>query len=390
METDGLTLGQVLGIRIHLHPSWFILFFLLWWTLGAGVFNASTPGLGPAAHATMGLAATLLFFVSIVAHELAHSLVARTRGIQVDRITLFIFGGIAHTAIEPESPDDELVIAGAGPLLSVVLGVALYGLASAGAALEWRPSVLAVARYLGFINVALALFNLLPGFPLDGGRVFRAIVWRFTGDLGKATRWATAGGSWTGLVMIGLGFYTVIAGGLLSGVWLVVIGLFLRGAAQASANQYEIERVLADTPVRTVMGPAPEVVSGGMTVDEWARGPVMRSRESTFPVDDGGVIAGVVELGLLREIPRERWRVTSVREAMEALDQTNVVGPEVGTKHVLDRARAAGTDEMLVMDDGHVLGLVSRADILSRAHRALLVGGQAPSEHIDPDARHPS
>lgn len=232
-------LGSVLGIEIRIDISWFILFFLLLWTFSRGVFPQAYPGQPGWAYYAMALAAALLFFASLLAHELSHSVVARRRGVPVDGITLFIFGGMARTRMEPRRAGDEFIIAGVGPLSSLLIGALFGGIWLAGEAAGLPVGVTAVAWYLALVNVALAVFNLLPGFPLDGGRLLRSAVWRLTRDLRRATRIATTGGRLLGLGLIAYGIWEAYHGQAMDGLWLAFIGLFLQNAARASYRMYE-------------------------------------------------------------------------------------------------------------------------------------------------------
>ncbi|MGH7483589.1 MAG: site-2 protease family protein [Longimicrobiales bacterium] len=229
------SLGKILGFNVRLDASWFIIFFLLIWTFGTGVFPAVLPGRPEWVHLLMGVAAALLFFSSLLGHELSHSVVARAKGIPVRGITLFIFGGIAMTEREAETPGDEFQIAGAGPLASILISVLFFAVAFGLRRIDAPAAFGVVSIYLGELNLLLALFNLLPGFPLDGGRLFRAVVWKTTGSLERATRWAAAAGAGLGYLLMALGVFEALGGAMLNGLWLVFIGWFLRNAARAGA-----------------------------------------------------------------------------------------------------------------------------------------------------------
>jgi Zn-dependent protease len=236
----GFRLGRVFGFEVRLDASWLIIFFLIVSTFATGVFPQAVPGHSMLAYLAMGVAATLLFFASIVAHEVAHSLVAAAKGIPIAGITLFIFGGVAHTRSEARTPRDEFEIAIVGPLTSFLLAVAFYAIAAAVG--DASPVVLALASQLAAMNLALAVFNLLPGFPLDGGRVLRAAVWYATGDLTRATGVAAGAGRGLGLVLIGFGLWEVVRGDLIGGMWLAFIGWFLAQSAQETWRRHLAER----------------------------------------------------------------------------------------------------------------------------------------------------
>jgi Zn-dependent protease/predicted transcriptional regulator len=366
-------LGSVLGFEIRLDPSWFILFFLILWTLGAGFFPETTPDLSVSTHALMAVAGTVLFFASLLLHEISHSLVARAKGIPMKGITLFVFGGLAHTSREPDDANDELQIAAIGPVVSLILGGLFLVIAAFGRGLEWSPAVYEVAQYLGFINVALAVFNLVPGYPLDGGRIFRALAWRYTDDLGRATRWATTGGRWVGLALIVLGILDALAGALLSGIWLLLIGMFLRGASGAAMRQYALRQTLQGMHARDIMGPEPQTVPGTSTVAEWVQGPLMRTSGPAAPVTDDGHVVGLIAVDQVERVPRADWSGTRIHDVMTPLDDREVVRPDTDMADVLAKVGASEDGQVLVMESGAVLGTIARRDLVELARRASLL-----------------
>jgi Zn-dependent protease/CBS domain-containing protein len=373
---SGFRVASIRGFDVRIDPSWFILFVLILWSLSAGTFPAVAPGLASWAYLAMGLVGALLFFVSILLHELAHSVVAQSKGIGIQGITLFAFGGLAHTQEEPRRPDDELVIAGIGPVVSFALGAAFLLLAALGRELGWSPAVHEVTQYLGFINLLLAIFNLLPGYPLDGGRVLRAMVWRQTGDFARATRWATTGGRWLGLGLIALGIAeAILLGALLGGIWLVLIGTFLRAAAGSAADEQALEHALSGVRAVDVMARDTPVVDAHMTLRDLARGTALRSPRTSFPVRDNGRIVGTLPMSRLERTPREQWSATPVGAVMSSLDRQAVVHPDTEMSEVLDKMRSAEDGQLLVMDDDRVVGSISRADLAQLAVRARAVAG---------------
>lgn len=372
---SGFRLGSVLGFQIRIDHSWFIIFFLILWSLGAGFFPASVPGLSGGVYFAMGLIATLLFFVSLLAHELSHSVVARRKGIPVEGITLFLFGGVAQTRREADQPKDELLIAGVGPLVSAILGVLFLAAAWLVGRLGLGEPARAVASYLGFINFLLAAFNLLPGFPLDGGRLFRALAWMRTGDLTKATRWATTGGRWLGYGLIGLGILQTLAGAVLGGLWLVFIGWFLRNAAEMSLRQHFLTGVLEGVTAQEVMTPEPESVDPRMSVQELVDEHFLRRRYQSFPVTEGGRVEGLITLEQVKKVPRERWSDTAVRDVMAPEGQQIVVAPEEPLTEVLAKMRSSGTGRVLVTRGDRLLGIVSGSDVTNWARRVQELGG---------------
>lgn len=279
---SGFRLGRIFGIDVRVHGSWFIIALLVMWTLAAGAIPMSFPALGMAGRLVMAAVLTLLFFLSLLAHELAHSVVAMARGIPVHRITFFLFGGMAQTSTDSRTPGEEFAIAIAGPLMSFFLAALGLALWWAGAAREWPPLLVGGAMYVGGLNLVLGTFNLIPGFPMDGGRVLRAAIWKATGSVTRATRWASRVGEVMAVLLMGFGLFQALTSDLMGGLWLVFIGLFIRNAARMSYRQHLVSR-LHDVAQRS-----------------WearyhrAAPPAQPSRRPTGP---GGTAAPVEELG---------------------------------------------------------------------------------------------
>lgn len=362
-QHGGFRLGSVLGFEIRIDYSWFVIFFLVLWSFSAGVFPAEYPGLDQGTYLAMGTVGTLLFFVSLLAHELSHSVVARSKGIPVEGITLFIFGGVAWTRLESETPGDELVIAGVGPLASLVIAALFGGLAWLGGVLGLAAPVVGVAAHLGILNLALAVFNLLPGFPLDGGRLFRAIAWKLSGDVTKATRWATNGGKILGYGLMGIGVLQVFAGAGLGGLWILFIGWFLRGAAGASYAQHVLQNVLAGVTASDVMTADPETVTADLSLDRLVEEHFLRLRFQSFPVLEAGRLVGLVTLAQVKKVPREAWADRTVADVMTPTSEEAAVAPEAPVTEVLDAMREMDTGRVLVARDGRLAGIISAADI---------------------------
>ncbi|MBX6364895.1 MAG: site-2 protease family protein [Gemmatimonadetes bacterium] len=356
-------LGSILGFEIRIDYSWFVIVLLILWTLSQGVFPVAYPGLARGIYLAMGAAGTVLFFMSLLGHELSHSLVARGKGIPVEGITLFIFGGMARTRMEAESPGDEFVIAGVGPLTSVALGGLFALLAWAGAQAQVSVAWTGVAAYLAEINIALAVFNLLPGFPLDGGRLFRSALWKLTGSLERATRWATNGGIWIGYAIVAFGIFQVFAGNLTGGMWMVFIGWFLRNAAMTSYRQFRLQAVLEDVPARDLMTRAPETVPGDLSLRDLVATRFLRRRFQGYPVTDAaGHAVGIVTLHQVREVPEDEWDRRTVADIMAPADGL-LVRPEDSMVTVLERMQASPTRRVLVARDGVVEGIVTPSDV---------------------------
>jgi Zn-dependent protease/CBS domain-containing protein len=366
----GIRIGSVLGFEIRIDSSWFILFALILWSFSYMVFPRQVPDRTVSTYLIMGLSGTLLFFVSLLAHEIAHSLVARWKDIPVEGITLFLFGGMAHTRMEAETPGDEFQIAAAGPLMSMLIAVLLVGAFWLGAQLGWPRTVLAVFQYIAILNVILAVFNLLPGFPLDGGRLFRAIVWKVTGDVHRATRVASAGGRWLAYVLIAFGLMSAFAGNVLGGMWMVFIGWFLRNAAISSYQQHLLLNVLSRVRAAQAMTPDPDTVPDYATVRELLDEYFMRRRHGAYPVTRGDETVGLVTLHAVREVPREERDTRTAGDVMVAADENIVVRPDERMVAVLDKLRGSPAHRLLVMSDGALLGIITASDIAFWMERA--------------------
>lgn len=371
--TRGIRLVRIAGFEISLDYSWFIIFFLILWTFTTVVFPHQYPEFGRGTYIAMGVVGTLLFFASLLLHELSHSLVARAKGVPVEGITLFVFGGMARTRSEARSPGDEFRIAGVGPLASLVLAALFWSVGRLCLRMGWSEAVFGVASYLAMLNLALALFNLLPGFPLDGGRLFRAVLWRATDNLRRATRIATTGGRWIGYGIIALGLLQLFGGGLIGGLWFIFIGWFLAGAADASYHQLLLHQVLEGIAAREAMTPEPEVVSPDLTLDELVHDYFMRRRYSAFPVSDAGRLVGLIALTQVKQVPREQWPARRVADVMTPLSEMVVVAPDASMSSVLERMRDSETRRVMVAQHGTLLGIISAGDIAGWLERARLL-----------------
>jgi Zn-dependent protease/predicted transcriptional regulator len=360
----GLRLGSVLGFEIRVDLSWLVIFFLVFWSLAEAVFPQALPEQPRSTYLVMGLAGTLLFFSSLLAHELSHALVSRAKGIPVEGITLFIFGGIARMRREPDSPRDELLIAGVGPLASFLIAGLFALLGRLAGSLDLGAPVIEVAEYLALINLVLAIFNLMPGFPLDGGRVFRAIAWGVTGDRMKATRWAVLGGRSFGLLLIVLGALQALTVSPLSGLWLVFIGWFLRTLAGSTLQQQVLQDLLRGYVTADLMSPRPEVVPAGISVAELVQRHFMRLRYGSYPVLDGGELVGMVTLEDVKRVPQEAWAGTSAADAMTPIGHCAVVSPSTSLQEALqEMSRPSARGRALVVEAGRLVGIVSASDI---------------------------
>jgi Zn-dependent protease len=355
-------LGSIFGFEIRIDFSWFIIFFLILWSFSAGVFPAQIPGQPAELYFVMGTLAALLFFASLLAHELAHSLVARSKSIPVEGITLFIFGGMARMRLEAEDPRDEFQIAVVGPLSSLAIAGIFAVVWWLGRLAGWSAAITVAAGYLAFLNALLAIFNLMPGFPLDGGRVFRALVWRATGDVTKATRWAATTGRWFGYLLMAFGALQLLAGAVLGGMWLIFIGWFLQNAAGMSLRQFVVRNLLEGVGAREIMTANPDAVPADLPLQELVDAHLFRERHQAFPVVEDGRPVGLVTLQHVKRLPRQEWPGKQVRDVMTGSEGI-VVSPWESVSRVLEIMQEAGERRVLVVRDGHLIGLISASDV---------------------------
>lgn len=356
-----IRLFSVRGIPIRLDASWFVVALLVTWSLAAAVFPTLQPHLATPAYWVMGVVGALGLFGSIVVHELCHALVARRHAIPMNGITLFVFGGVAEMGGEPPTARGELRMAVAGPAASVGIGVLALALAEVTRA--WWPVGVTVLSYLGLINLVLAAFNLLPAFPLDGGRIFRAVLWQRTRDLRRATRVATRVGGVFSVVFMVVGVMRAVAGDLLGGVWLVLIGLFLRQAAKASYQQVLVRQVLEGEPVRRFMTESPVTLRPGLTLADFLQDYVYRYHHKLYPVQDNGHLLGAISTDQVRGVPRDQWGRRTVGALATPWSDETAVTPETGALQALARMRQTGQTRLLVVDDGRLVGILSIQDL---------------------------
>lgn len=355
-------LFRIFGIDIGIHFTWIIIFVFFSWSLAQGYFPLVYPDWSTAVYWIMGIVGALMIFISVLIHEMAHSLVARRRGIPVNSITLFILGGVSNLEEEPAKPSAEFAMAIAGPLTSFVLALIFWGIsfipqdaANPGAALF---------AYLALINLFLGGFNLLPGFPLDGGRVLRSIIWGSTGDLVKATNIAGIIGQVIGWMLIGAGVVTIFLAGLFTGLWLAFIGWFLNSAADSSRKEIALRERLSLVKVREVIRPVPETIGPQTTVDEMVRNIFSRQHGRAVPVCDGERLIGIVTITDIKKVPQDSWAITPVERIMSR-DPLYTVTPDDNLNTVMQLLIKHDINQVLVKQDEKCAGLLSRADIIN-------------------------
>jgi len=357
----GWSLFAIRGIRVRLDPSWLLIFALILASISFGSLPRAVPDRPWPDYLAAGAVATLLFFLSILAHELAHAFAAQRAGIRVPAITLFLFGGVSHMERETTTPRDELQVAAVGPLTSFALAGGFWLL---DRALAGGPALAgAVAHYLAWINAALGVFNLLPGLPLDGGRVLRAIAWWRTGSLRRATRIASNAGKGLALGVVLLGAVQLFSGAVLGGMWLILIGMFLRNLAEASYQGMVLSQSLEDVKVRDVALRDPVTVPPDLTIRKLVDEYLLTRGHRSYPVVEGGLPIGLIALEDLRGTPVEQQETLTVRDRMRRLDQVSTVSPDLPLADAL-RKLGGPTGSLLVLRDGRLEGLLTKSALL--------------------------
>lgn len=360
-----VTLFELLGFKVKVDASWLLLALLITWTLAQGYFPSSYGGLAAATYWGMGIVSMIGILLSLVFHELSHSIVARHYGLRIEGITLFLFGGVAEMEEEPPNPKTEMLMAIAGPIASMLLAVLFYGLSFWGEGAGLSAPITGVARYLGFLNGILAIFNMVPAFPLDGGRVLRAAFWGWKGNLREATRISTRLGSAFGFVLIALGVLNVLTGNFVGGMWWFLIGLFIRGAAASSYYQVMTRQALAGIPVSRFMSPQPVTVPPDITVRELVEDYVYKHYYDIFPVTRDSLLLGCVTTRQVKEVPRDRWGLVTVGAIATSCSEENTVEADEDAMRALLLMQRTGNSRLMVTKNGRLVGIVSLKDMLN-------------------------
>lgn len=355
-----VSLGRIAGVRIGINWSWLVVFALIGWSLESSVFPDQNPHLSKAAYVGMALVAAVLFFASLVLHELGHALQARRDGMEIDGITLWLFGGVARFRGIFPSAGAELRIAIAGPLVSLVLGGLFIGVAQT---IRSPVEVKGVAAWLGYINLILLAFNMLPALPLDGGRVFRAILWRTKGDFAWSTRIAARAGRGFGYLLIAVGLTLLVLTGSWGGIWFAFIGWFLVQAATAEARHASLREAFGDLHVSDVMTRHPEVVRANASLTQFMDQVAHTHRYTTYPVVDDGHVLGLLPFNQVAAVPRREWGTSTVYGSMLTLDQAPIVREDEELMDALDQLTESRLDRALVLDGDRLVGLLSISDI---------------------------
>lgn len=364
MFGKGITLVKLFGFKVKIDLSWLILGLLITWTLAQGVFPYFAKGLQTSTYWIMGIAGALGLLVSIVFHELWHSLIARKFGLPMRGITLFIFGGVAEMTDEPPSPRAEFFMAVAGPLSSVVLALGLFGIFFLGINTGWPRPVTGVVSYLAFLNLLLAGFNLLPAFPLDGGRVLRSILWGWKDNIRWATQIASKIGGFFGIALIMFGVLEVFLGNFIGGVWLAVIGLFIKGASHSAYQQLIIRKALEGEKVRRFMKSDPITVPPSLSVKDLVEDYIYKHHFKMYPVVDDGQLMGCVTLSQVKSVPLEERERHTARELTEECSDKNTIGPDDDAMKALATMSRTQSSRLMVVEGKQLVGVISLKDMM--------------------------
>lgn len=362
---QSISLGRILGIRIGLDFSWFLIFVLITWTLAAGYFPAEFPNWPVGEYWVVGAVTAIFFFISVLLHELGHSVVALRYKVPVRSITLFIFGGMAQIGAEPPSAKAEFLIAIAGPAVSFALAIS-FGLLQA--VFTTIAPVLAVAKYLAYINAAMGLFNLIPGFPLDGGRVFRAVVWGITHNLRRATAIAGGLGRIIGFLFILLGVWLIFGSSFINGLWIAFIGWFLESSASAQVQQQRLQEMLVGHRASEAMSRDFPFISDDITLQQMVDAHVLGAGRRSFVIEHGDRVVGLLTLHDIKDVPRDEWAATISAQAMIPMTQLKRIRPDTELSTAVEEMDQDGVNQLLVMTDGQVEGMLRREDVISYLH----------------------
>ncbi len=391
-------LFSLFGIPLYLDLSWLIILVLMTGSL-MGTYTEKIEGLSTPVAVLLGLITALAFFTCILLHELGHALVAKATGLPVRRITLFLFGGVAELSEEPKSAGSEFLMAIAGPIVSAVLAAAFFLLATVGTTTGWPMELVVMFNVLGSVNLSVLVFNLVPAFPLDGGRVLRSLLWGTTGNLRRATYWASLMGRGFAWFLIAVGVFLALRGNLWSGIWLGIIGLFLNSAARSSYQQVMLRQGLEGEPVRRFMNPDPIVVPPTLDLHHWVDDYVYRYHRKAFPVVADGRLEGIVTTRALSKYPRDTWDQHTVGEAMTHDLAEVSISPDADALHALGQMQRTGLSRLLVVEGERLVGIVSLKDLMRFLNMKLELDDQSDrrpphphreSVHRRQEHQHPS
>ncbi len=359
-----IRLFTLFGFEVNIDFSWIIIAILIAWSLSTGFFPYEYHNLSAQTYWLMGIVAALGLFISIIAHEFSHSLVARAQGMSMKGITLFIFGGVAEMGEEPPNARAEFYMSIVGPLSSIAMALLFYWLYAVGDHSGWPVAINGICKYLAIINGILAAFNLIPAFPLDGGRVLRSILWRIRGDLNWATRISSQIGSFFGVALIVYGFYRVFSGNLFGGMWMILIGLFLQNAAQTSYQQLIARKVLEGESVRRFMKSDPVTVEPDTTIEQLLEDYIYHYHFKMYPVVDSGNLLGCITVKQVKQVPKEQRHERTVGQLRLECSADNTISPEEDALRALSNMNRTGISRLMVVEDRRLVGIVTLKDML--------------------------
>lgn len=363
MFKNSFYLGKIAGIPIRIHISWLIIFVLVTWTLAAVYFPQMYPGWSKSLYLLTGILTSFIFFVCVLLHELAHSIVAKRQGQPVRDIVLFIFGGVSELSDEPRSAGNEFIMALVGPLTSFIIAI-VFGLL-------WffmrtvNETISAIGAFLGYINLVLAIFNMIPGFPLDGGRVFRAILWGIKRDLVKATRWASFVGQLIAFLFIFLGVWQIFRGNLVNGLWIAFIGWFLDNAAMSSYRQVTMQQALSGYTVKEVMSRDCPQLPPDIMIEKVVEHHILGEGRRCLPIIQDGEFLGLLTIHDIKKIPREQWPQVSTSQIMIPMDKIESVRPDEDLWKALQAMTQDGFNQLPVLNDEKFVGILARDHVVS-------------------------
>ena len=379
MNRHSIPLGRILGISIGLDYSWFIIFALLTWMLAGSYYPEEFKNWSPLLYWFMGATTAIMLFASVLLHELGHSVIALWYKVPVRSITLFLFGGVAQIEAEPPSAIAEFFIAVAGPLVSLILAILFHTLQLLAGGVE---PILGLAKYLAYINLALVLFNLIPGYPLDGGRVLRAIVWAITGDIRRSTLIAASAGRFFAFMLIFAGVWQMFGGNLGGGLWIAFIGWFLDNAASVQIQQVLFRRLLTGHPVSQAMSTQYAIIPEDLRIQKLVDEQIIAIGQRSFLVNRDDKTVGLITLHRIKEVPRGEWANTRTAQIMLPMGQLKCVDPDTELWAALELMDRNGFNQMPVVKAQHVVGMLSREDVITFL-RTLLEFGPSPAQQLN-------
>ncbi|MBN2468145.1 MAG: site-2 protease family protein [Deltaproteobacteria bacterium] len=359
-----ITLFSLFGFEVRIDMSWFILAILIAWSLSVGFFPLHYKNLPTQTYWIMGAVGAAGIFISIIAHEISHSLVARKYGIPMKGITLFIFGGVAEMSEEPPNAKSEFLMAVVGPLSSFIISLGFYAIFRIGIASGWPMPVNGIVGYLAMINSVLAAFNLLPAFPLDGGRILRSALWALKKNLRWATRLSSQIGSFFGILMIIMGVFQVLRGDFIGGMWWFLIGMFLNSAAKASYQQLVTRKALEGETIQRFMKTDPMVVSPSLSIKELVENYIYQHHFKMFPVVESGKLIGCITTKQVRELPQKEWARKTVRELSIPCSPGNAITSQTDPVKAISIMSRTGVSRLMVVDNDRLVGIISLKDML--------------------------